>query len=297
VAISISGNRKTRVIIFKYCYLKSGPLILPDSFFLRDIVDSIEIFQIDAFTDKVFHGNPAAICLLNDWLNDELLQAIAFENNLSETAFVIENADGYQIRWFTPKGEINLCGHATLAAGFLLFELMQIPTDTVHFSSLSGSLYVHKKDDLLTLNFPRLNCEEMSMQMLANIIDKPILGAYASDLDYLVLLANEKQVVDAQIDLQGLLKLPKRGLIITARGSESDFYSRCFYLKHNIAEDPVTGSAHCVLAPFWSKRLNKTKLHAIQGSIRRGDVFCEVHEDRVHISGYCKWYSKGSLFI
>ncbi len=260
-------------------------------------MDSIEIFQIDAFTDKVFHGNPAAICLLTDWLNDELLQAIAFENNLSETAFVIENADGYQIRWFTPKGEINLCGHATLAAGFLLFELMEMPTDTVHFSSLSGSLSVQKKDDLLTLNFPRLNCEEMSLQMLANIIDKPILGAYVSDLDYLVLLANEKQVVDARIDLQGLLKLPKRGLIITASSTESDFYSRCFYPKHNIAEDPVTGSAHCVLAPFWSKRLNKTKLYAIQGSIRRGDVFCEVYEDRVHISGYCKWYSKGSLVI
>ena len=261
-------------------------------------MDSIEIFQIDAFTDKVFHGNPAAICLLSDWLNDELLQAIAFENNLSETAFVIEDNSGYQIRWFSPNGEISLCGHATLAAGFLLFELKKSLTDTVHFSSLSGSLVVRKKGDLLTLNFPRLDCEEMqNTLLLAGIIDKPVVGAYVSDLDYLVLLANEKQVLEARVDLQALLKLPKRGLIVTSCSSDVDFYSRCFYPKHNIPEDPVTGSAHCVLAPFWSARLNKNNLHAIQGSKRRGNVFCEVFDDRVHISGYCKWYSKGCLVI
>ena len=259
---------------------------------------SIEIFQIDAFTDKVFHGNPAAICLLSDWLNDELLQAIAFENNLSETAFVIEDNSGFQIRWFTPNGEINLCGHATLAAGFLLFELGKCRSDTIHFSSLSGSLHVRKKDELLTLNFPRLDCEEVkNADMLAGIIDKPLSGVFASELDYLVLLANEKQVMSAQIDLQALRKLPKRGLILTASSIDADFYSRCFYPKHNIPEDPVTGSAHCVLAPFWSARLNKKNLHSIQGSFRKGEVFCEVMEDRVHISGYCKWYMKGYLVI
>lgn len=261
-------------------------------------MQSIEIFQIDAFTDKVFHGNPAAICLLTDWLNDELLQAIAVENNLSETAFVIDDHNGFQIRWFTPNGEINLCGHATLAAAFLLFELGKCRTDALHFSSLSGALQVRKKGERLTLNFPRLAYDEMpNPDILSGIIDRPLSGIFASELDYLVLLADESQVAHAQIDLKALTKLPKRGLILTAKSTVADFYSRCFYPKHHIPEDPVTGSAHCVLAPFWAERLNKKYLHGIQGSFRRGEVFCEVLEDRVHISGYCRWYSKGHLVI
>lgn len=259
---------------------------------------SIEIFQIDAFTDKVFHGNPAAICLLNHWLNDELLQAIAVENNLSETAFVMEDSSGYQIRWFTPKGEINLCGHATLAAGFLLFELGKCRTQVIQFKSLSGDLEVRKKGERLTLDFPRISYEEMDdPSALVGIIDKPLAGVYASDIDYLVLLEHENQVITAQIDLRALAKLPKRGLILTAKSSDVDFYSRCFYPKHNISEDPVTGSAHCILAPFWADRLNKKNLHAIQGSFRKGEIYCEVLDDRVYISGYCKWYSKGHLVI
>ena len=261
-------------------------------------MDSIEIFQIDAFTDKVFHGNPAAICLLDDWLNDELLQAIALENNLSETAFIMEDINGFHIRWFTPKGEINLCGHATLAAGFLLFEQGMCQDDTVYFSSLSGQLSVRKKDGLLTMDFPRLDFEQMdSTELLIDIIDKPIVEAYAGELDYLVLLADESKVASAQVDLKTLAKLPKRGLIITAGCSDADFYSRCFYPKHNIHEDPVTGSAHCMLAPFWSARLDKIRLRGIQGSFRKGEVLCELLADRVHISGYCKWYLKGHLVI
>lgn len=261
-------------------------------------MDSIEIFQIDAFTDKVFHGNPAAICLLSDWLNDELLQAIAFENNLSETAFVMEDNNGYHIRWFTPNGEIDLCGHATLAAGFLLFQLEKCSTDTINFSSLSGALQVRRKGERLVLKFPRLNAEEMeNAEELTGIIDKPAIAVFTSDLDYLILLANEKQVLHAQVNLTALRKLPKRGLILTSTCSEADFYSRCFYPKHNIPEDPVTGSAHCMLAPFWGERLHKKNLHGVQGSYRKGDVFCEVHDDFVYLSGYCKWYSKGHLVI
>jgi len=260
--------------------------------------NSIEIFQIDAFTDKVFHGNPAAVCLLDDWLNDELLQAIAVENNLSETAFVIEDQHGFQIRWFTPNGEINLCGHATLAAGFLLFELGKCRTDTVYFSSLSGSLSVQKKEGHYTLDFPRLDFEEIiGGEQLTAIIDKPLIAVFNSELDYLVLLEQESDVLTAQIDLPALAKLPKRGLILTAKGNDADFYSRCFYPKHNIPEDPVTGSAHCVLAPFWAERLNKKHLRGIQGSFRKGEVFCEVLPDRVHISGNCRWYLKGQLVI
>lgn len=265
---------------------------------LRYAVDSIEIFQIDAFTDKVFHGNPAAICLMDEWLNDELLQAIAFENNLSETAFIIEEGSGYQIRWFTPNGEIDICGHATLAAGFVLFELGKLTGNVINFSSLSGPLSVHKKDELLTLNFPRLNFSKMNnAEFLVGLVDVPIKEIFDSDLDYIFLLANEKQVLKAQVNLQALAKLSKRGLILTASCSGADFYSRCFYPKHNIPEDPVTGTAHCVLAPLWSTRLNKNILHAIQGSFRKGDIFCELQGDRVYLSGYCKWYSKGSLVI
>ncbi len=258
----------------------------------------IDIFHIDAFTDKVFHGNPAAICLLKSWLNDELLQAIAVENNLSETAFVIEDKEGFQIRWFTPKGEISLCGHATLAAGFLLFELGKTSHDTVKFSSLSGQLCVRKKADRVTMDFPRLDVYSSDIDVqLYETINQPVIEIFESDLDYLFLLANEATVLKAQVDLHRLSKLPKRGLILTAKSNDMDFYSRCFYPKHNISEDPVTGSAHCVLAPFWSERLNKTKLRSTQGSIRQGQVYCEVFGDRVHISGSCRWYSKGYLVI
>lgn len=259
---------------------------------------SIEIFQIDAFTDKVFHGNPAAICLLSTWLNDELLQAIAVENNLSETAFIMEDKQGHQIRWFTPKGEISLCGHATLAAGFLLFELGRCQDGIVRFSSLSGELTVRREGSRFSMDFPRLAFEEQPLpDPLSKLIDKPLVGLYASDLDYVMLLEDERHVLTARVDLRVLMLLPMRGLILTAPSQEADFYSRCFYPKHNIPEDPVTGSAHCVLAPFWAERLNKQKVHGIQGSVRRGEIFCDVHESRVHLSGSCRWYSKGRLVI
>jgi PhzF family phenazine biosynthesis protein len=257
----------------------------------------IEIFQVDAFTDKVFHGNPAAVCLLHDWFNDELMQAMAVENNLSETAFIIEGKNGYQIRWFTPNGEINLCGHATLAAGFVLFELQKAQKDTVNFSSLSGQLTVKKKKNRYIMDFPRLSYSPIHSGELSGIIDQPIVEAYISDLDYLILLEQKSNVEAANIDLNSLAKLPQRGLIITSKCDEADFYSRCFYPKHNIPEDPVTGSAHCVLAPFWADRLNKTTLTGIQGSFRRGEVMCEVFPERVHISGSCRWYLKGHLVI
>lgn len=214
----------------------------------------LAIYQIDAFTDKVFHGNPAAVCLLNDWLNDELMQAIAVENNLSETAFVIEDGNGFHIRWFTPKGEISLCGHATLAAGFVLHELKKTK-ETVIFSSLSGALAVHKQGERYTLDFPRLTFQDSrTPEAIMQCLDQPCVEIYDSELDYLVVLANESQVLQTQVDLKILSSLTKRGLIITAKSTEADFYSRCFYPKHNIPEDPVTGSAHCVLAPYWSSK-------------------------------------------
>ena len=259
---------------------------------------SIDIFQIDAFTDKVFHGNPAAICLLSHWLNDELLQAIAVENNLSETAFVMENKEGHHIRWFTPKGEVSLCGHATLAAAYLLFELDRCQAGIVRFSSLSGELTVYREGVRLTMDFPRLAFDPLPLpDALTKLIDKPVVDLYTSELDYVMVLENDRHVLTAQVDLKALVLLPTRGLILTAPGQDSDFYSRCFYPKHNIPEDPVTGSAHCVLAPLWAERLNKHKVHGIQGSVRRGEIFCEVQASRVHLSGNCRWYSKGRLLI
>lgn len=261
-------------------------------------MDSIEIFQIDAFTDKIFHGNPAAVCLLTEWLNDELMQAIAAENNLSETAFVLENNEGYYIRWFTPNGEISLCGHATLAAGFALHELGKCAGEAVNFHSLSGMLSVARRKDRYTLDFPRLNYFDCSLQdHFAAIINQPIVATYESDLDYLCLLGDQSNVEKAEIDFLPLQKLPKRGLIITATSNDADFYSRCFYPKHGILEDSVTGSAHCILTPFWAERLNKTSLHAIQGARRKGELFCELQESRVAISGYCRWYMKGHIVL
>ncbi|WP_133129245.1 PhzF family phenazine biosynthesis protein [Legionella yabuuchiae] len=259
---------------------------------------NIDLYQIDAFTDKVFHGNPAAVCLLTEWLNDELLQAIAAENNLSETAFILEEPDGYQIRWFTPKGEINLCGHATLAAGFLLFELDLCKSNSIKFSSLSGPLYVRKKEQLLVMDFPRLSFDPLKdTSCLEGVVDVSLNKAFISELDYMIVLPSEKDVAKANIDFQGLADLPKRGLILTSKASDSDFYSRCFYPKHNILEDPVTGSAHCVIAPYWSEQLNKKVLRGIQGGLRKGELFCEVLSDRVNIAGYCRWYFKGSLLL
>lgn len=261
-------------------------------------MDCIEIFQIDAFTDKIFHGNPAAVCLLEEWFNDELMQAIAFENNLSETAFIIKNELGLHIRWFTPKGEVSLCGHATLAAGFALFERDRINQGTIEFSSLSGPISVMKRDELYTLDFPRLSYQPCRVpDLVRSLVNQPLIEVYESELDYLAIVEDEDIVSEAEVNLNALINLPKRGLILSAPSSDMDFYSRCFYPKHNIAEDPVTGSAHCVLAPYWSQRLNKSNLQSTQGSHRRGEIFCELQDDRVFISGKCRWYMKGELLI
>ena len=258
----------------------------------------IEIFQVDAFTDKVFHGNPAAVCLITTWLNDELMQAIAVENNLSETAFVVQDQSKFYIRWFTPRSETNLCGHATLAAGFVLFEEGYANTDKIQFINASGDFSVSKKGSYYTLDFPRLTYTESSnAAIISSLIDCKVEGIYDSELDYLAVLSSDRDVATVNVNLLELSKLPKRGLIVTARANDVDFYSRCFYPKYNIAEDPVTGSAHCVLAPFWCDRLNKPILHGIQGSYRKGQVDCKVMDSRVLMSGSCRLFMKGYLVI
>lgn len=261
-------------------------------------MDRIELFQVDAFTDKVFYGNPAAICLLNEWLNDELLKAIAVENNLSETAFVIEDGQGFHIRWFTPMGEIALSGHSTLAAGFLLFALHKCHGNSVTFSSLSGPLVVTRKSDRLTMDLPAFAVQpSQTPELLTRLVDKPCVEVLESELDYLIVLNHERDVTLAKVDLQALEKLPRRGLIVTAAAVDMDVYSRCFYPKLHIPEDHVTGSAYCTLAPYWAARMEKSSLLAVQGSVRKGELLCELANDRVFISAYCKWYSRGYLLI
>lgn len=261
------------------------------------VVQRIEIFQIDAFTDKMFHGNPAAVCILSEWLNDEFLQAIAIENNLSETAFVVQNQQGLHIRWFTPNAELSLCGHATLAAAFVLFEQALDSSASLQFSSLSGPLTAHQKAGRITLDFPRLNYTRLRDDKLTTLVDRPVLECYESEFDYLFVLASSDDVLKAEVCLTELSLLPKRGLILTSACDELDFYSRCFYPKHNIPEDPVTGSAHCVLIPYWANRLNKTVLSARQGARRRGEIFCELADERVLLSGSCRLYMQGNLLI
>lgn len=261
-------------------------------------MQNIQLFQVDAFTEKVFHGNPAAVCLLDEWLNDELMQAIAVENNLSETSFVIKSSDEFHIRWFSPNGEINLCGHATLAAGFVLFEEGLCNSSRIEFNSPGGKLGVSKQDDIYTLDFPKLNFELIEQtESITSLIDKKIVEAYESQYDLMLILGSELDVTQVRVDLNRLSKHKSRGLILTSTSEDYDFYSRCFYPKHHIPEDPVTGSAHCVLAPYWSHKLSKKKLHALQGSVRKGELFCQVSEDRVYLSGYCRWYLKGMLVI
>lgn len=258
----------------------------------------IDMYQVDAFTDKVFHGNPAAVCVLQEWLNDELLQAIATENNLSETAFVVLKDGAHQIRWFTPQGEVSLCGHATLAAAYVMFEKEHIQGEKICFSSLGGALFAEQQGSRITLNFPKIDFYPLeNTAEVEGVIDIIPAERYESELDYLLVLDSVEQLQSVKVNHSLLIKLPKRGLILTAPSVEADFHSRAFYPKHNIPEDPVTGSAHCILTPYWSKRLNKHVLYGIQGGQRRGNLCCELKDDRVFMSGDCRWYMEGHLLI
>lgn len=226
------------------------------------------------------------------------MQAIAAENNLSETAFILQDSDDYQIRWFTPNTEVALCGHATLASAFVIFELLNYQKDEIIFHSQSGELRVRKKGDLLQMDFPALPYRKTipTPALLAALDVKP-KEVYESTFDMMLIFDDEAEVKAAQLDLNAIANIQKRGIILSAPGSSSDIYSRCFYPGCDVPEDPVTGSAHCVLAPYWSERLGKKKIHAYQGLRRQGELFCEVHLDRVLLSGLCQLYLEGHIFI
>lgn len=257
----------------------------------------IPIYQIDAFSNRVFAGNPAGVCPIEEWLEDSVLQAIAQENNLSETAFFVPEENGYHIRWFTPVAEVDLCGHATLATAFVIFNYLEPSLSEVNFSSRSGKLTVVRENELLSMDFPSqppLPCE--APKELVNGLRKEQLEVLCSE-DYFVLFSSEKQIRELNPDMGMLKKLDLRGVIVTAKGDNVDFVSRFFAPKFGVDEDPVTGSAHCALTPYWANKLNKKNLHAHQVSQRGGELFCKDCGDRVKISGRAVKFMEGSIAI
>lgn len=258
----------------------------------------LKIYQVDAFTSELFGGNPAAICPLESWLPDELMQKIALENNLSETAFYVKENNHFGIRWFTPTAEVDLCGHATLASAFVLFNYDQYKNDEIDFSTVnSGNLKVTKKEDFLTLDFPTDSLESVDLfpELLAGFNFKP-LEAFKGKTDYLLVFNNEEEIKNMVPGYDAISKLKARGVIVTATGNNSDFVSRFFGPQTGVDEDPVTGSAHTTLIPYWAKKTGKNELSAIQLSARKGFLKCKYCGERVEISGKCRLYLTGEIF-
>jgi PhzF family phenazine biosynthesis protein len=259
---------------------------------------NIPIYQVDAFTLGPFSGNPAAVCPLDAWLDDAAMQSIAAENNLSETAFIVASEEGYDLRWFTPAIEVDLCGHATLASGYVVLNYLQPDLDAVAFETLSGRLTVTRDGDRLSMDFPaRAPTPVAVSQALTDALGEAPSEVHASR-DILAVYDDEASVRRLSPDQARLLALDEGlGVIATARGDAVDFVSRFFVPKAGIAEDPVTGSAHCTLVPFWAERLGKLQLVAHQVSPRGGELHCEHRGDRVIMSGRCTLFLTGSIHL
>lgn len=258
---------------------------------------SIPLYQVDAFASRAFSGNPAAVCLLSTWLEDGVLQAIAAENNLSETAFIVEIGNRYQLRWFTPLTEVDLCGHATLASAFVILNYIYPTRNQVVFETRSGELRVSRRENLLYMDLPALPpipCECPS-QLIQGLGIRP--QAVLRSTKYLVVLESENAVRSLRPDINLLKQLDLPGIIVTATGAKSDFVSRFFAPKVGVNEDPVTGSAHCILTPYWADQLGKTSLYARQISQRGGELFCELQGERVIIAGHAVLVLRGELFL
>jgi predicted PhzF superfamily epimerase YddE/YHI9 len=257
----------------------------------------LPIYQVDAFTSSVFAGNPAAVCPLESWLRDDTMQAIAAENNLSQTAFFVRDGDRFHLRWFTPACEVDLCGHATLASAHVLFEEVNEPGDTVRFQTKSGELVVRRQGELLAMNFPSRPPEkvEPDPRLATTLGGKPseVLAAR----DYLVRYRSADEVRALSPDMEALKKIDRFAFIVTAPGTDCDFVSRFFAPAQGIGEDPVTGSAHCTLIPYWAEELGKTTLHARQISPRGGELFCKLLGDRVEIAGYAALFLRGRIHL
>lgn len=257
----------------------------------------IPYYHVDAFTSAHFSGNPAGVCILRQWLPDEILQKIAFENNLSETAFVVADGDHFQLRWFTPSVEVDLCGHATLATAFVIFEYLRYAEREVHFWSKSGWLTVEREGDLLHLDFPARPATPCHVpQALVQGLGRTPLEVRRAR-DYLAVFASQEDILALQPDMHRLGQLDCLGICVTAPGVEVDFVSRFFAPRAGIPEDPVTGSAHCTLIPYWAERLSRQVLTARQLSARGGELFCRLAGERVKIGGRAVIYLSGEIEI
>lgn len=258
----------------------------------------LRIYQIDAFTDTVFRGNPAAVCPLDRWLSDTLMQKIAMENNLAETAFFVRNGDRFHIRWFTPEVEVDLCGHATLASAFVIFNLEHFADPVIQFDSRSGALQVSKNGDFLTLDFPADRPFKCSAPKgLLEGMGAPPAEICKGKTDYMLVYENAAQITALKPDMRRIAEIEARGIIATAPGDDVDFVSRFFAPQSGIPEDPVTGSAHTTLTPYWANRLGRRELTARQLSKRGGWLQCRVAGDRVEISGRARAFMIGEIEI
>jgi len=258
----------------------------------------LKLYQIDTFADRVFRGNPAAVIPLDDWLDDSIMQAIAAENNLSETAFFVPKENGYHLRWFSPVQEVPFCGHATLASAFVIFHILGAPDQSIRFETLSGELAVTKDGDLFVMDFPRMElipCEAPAY-LLDGLGNKPTeIFRVDADPNYYAVYPSEEDVRSISPDLRALEQLHPYGVVITAPGKTADIISRYFAPSYGIPEDPVTGSIHAALVPYWSERLGKPKLHAWQVSQRGGELFCEDRQDRVLVAGRGVKFLEGEI--
>jgi len=261
---------------------------------------SSPLFHVDAFTSKPFAGNPAAVCPLKHWLDDDLLQAVATENNLSETAYFVPAGDYYELRWFTPRCEVKLCGHATLASAFVILRILEIGRNSVRFEThSSGALTVSHDGNLLAMDFPAIApwaCPTPPDALIEGLGKTPAAVVQIED-NYFAIYDSQEEVMRIHPDFPLLEKLHPAGVAITAPGENSDFVSRYFVPSYGIPEDPVTGSTHCSLAPYWAHRLGKTNLHARQLSERGGELWCEVRGERVILKGNAVLTLRGELLI
>lgn len=254
------------------------------------------VYIVDAFTDTLFSGNPAAVCPLDEWLPTELMQIIAFEHNLAETVFIVKEADNYRIRWFTPSTEVPLCGHATLASAHVLFNHLGYSGNEITFDSMSGLLTVTKNENGLTMNFPVNIMQPVPIDEHANrCFSKPPVEVLQGIMDYMFVYDKQEDIENMIPNLSEIADYDARGIIITAPGDEVDMVSRFFAPQSGIDEDPVTGSAHTSLTPYWAEKLGKNKLSALQLSERGGKLFCELTGDRVLISGQAVTYMIGDI--
>jgi PhzF family phenazine biosynthesis protein len=261
---------------------------------------TITLYQVDAFADEVFKGNPASVCVLDEWLDDALMQDIAMENNQAETVFVVKTDNNYEIRWFSPTVEIALCGHATVATAFILFNVLKKEKDQIVFKSKSGLLYVKlEADGMITIDFPAdppNEVNEIPAGLFEGLNIKPT-AVWKGKFDYMVEVENEEIVNNLQPNFNLLATIQSRGVLVTAKGKEIDFVSRCFFPQTGVDEDAVTGSAHCLLVAYWNSKTGKSSFDATQNSKRGGKLICRLKGDRVLMSGHAILYMKGEIYL